>query len=267
MKMFFNIFRVLNRSRFVYQFINKINKYSFQLHRQRLIDRFFKSIDRYEVLSGQFKGTRFKILTAEFSGNPVQKLIGSYENELHWVWTSLIRNNENFIIIIGAAEGYYVNCLAASLPNSEIVAYESISESRVRCLENLKLIGAESSRVKLKGHCDPSELLQSIKDKRGFILCDIEGYEVKLFNTDVVKELRNFSLLIELHELKKSGLTITKVIQDKFKDSHEIVYINHRKYKQSDYLRTLGFTQIEQDTLINERRKYSVGWVFLRPKQ
>ena len=72
--------------------------------------------------------------------------------------------------------------------------------------------------------------------------------------------------LIELHELNKSGITITQIIQDRFKGSHDLVFINHRKYKQSDYLASLGFSQEEHDVLINEYRKYSVGWAFLRPK-
>lgn len=68
------------------------------------------------IYSGPFRGMKY--LRASTGSVILPKLIGTYENELHFVFNEIRGNNYDQFIDVGAAEGYYVVGLGKFLFNN-----------------------------------------------------------------------------------------------------------------------------------------------------
>jgi hypothetical protein len=215
-----------------------------------------------KIFQGPFKGMNFFSNPADISeGCLVPKIIGSYESELHPFIDDLKINKPNIIINIGAAEGYYSVGLKLLLQDTDVFAYDIDPKSKEKTLELSKL---NNVNISCRDEFSSSEL-NDLEKKDIFILCDIEGAELNLFNEDEIIKYKNCRLIIETHSTNIghskdilpnlfSKTHNIKVIEQTGSDSFEVPEI----ISQSNHL----------DILLSkwECRTHPTPWLSLTPK-
>lgn len=214
-----------------------------------------------KVLHGPFKGMEYPIDSIT-SRHGIPKLLGSYEQELHFTLETIITESNSYenIVDIGCAEGYYVVGLAIRTKKN-VIAFDTEPREIKFCKEMARLNKVES-KITTKDWCN-SDFLKTLNENRCFILCDCEGYEAKLFDSDTISYLTKCDLLIELHNTDK--INMAKLISKRFKNTHHIEIISSEPRNHSLYpeLKFLGDNASEY---VSEYRNSDQKWVFLKSK-
>jgi len=215
-----------------------------------------------QVRAGPFAGLRYPTGLAAAPGDLVAKLLGSYERELHGVLEEWIAEGYRQVIDVGCAEGYYAVGLAASMPMTTVDAYDIDTTARAQCSELARLNDVEE-RVRVRGTCEPSSL--SEYPARGVaLLSDCEGYERVLLDPELAPRLREWPVLVELHEFLDAS--ITETLRSRFEDSHEIEMIEGEG-RDGVGLEELSFTSARRrSAALGERRPGPMRWAYLRPR-
>ena len=239
--------------------IKKINLYMII----SLSDKFITHWKNGEILHGPFQGMKYINSRQIFGSIAVPKIIGTYESELNLPLLKIISSKYGIIIDIGSGEGYYAVGLALRLKNINVIAFDQDKYNREICMKIAKLNNVESL-VKQYGTCQIENLIEITNQyPSGLIICDIEGYEAELLNPNKIMNLCNFDMLVELHELNFYPHSIFEEFKNRFNITHDITYININPKKDSEILKN-SFNSIKRKLLINENRKISVGWIFLK---
>lgn len=147
------------------------------------------------IRNGPFAGTIYPPDAAS-SRLSIPQLMGTYEQELHDVINAIGQRKYDVVIDIGCAEGYYAVGLARLL-KTKVLAYDPEPIERAYCQDAARLNNV-SSLVELKTLFLPSDIEQ-FRGLRVLCVCDCEGFEVKIFNTETVPSTEKWDLIIELH--------------------------------------------------------------------
>jgi hypothetical protein len=224
----------------------------------------------YRVCSGPFKGLRFH--KPETGLTYYAKLLGTYEMELHPVIEELCRMRFERVVNAGAADGYYAAGLAYRMPDASIIAFEPRT-SRQSLIKRLGEINHLTRRVQIAGTCNPpalSEALQPTKSGSGrdLVFMDVEGAEEALLDLKLVPTLCSAFIMAEIHEGARPG--IGSRIAAAFASTHFLTVISTRQRRTEDFplknASRLLFAPSICQTLMNENRRGSIGWFYLRPK-
>lgn len=181
------------------------------------------------VSGGPFAGT---IYQSQAIGSAfIPKLVGSYEAELHPLFTEIINNHYQTIIDVGCAEGYYAIGLARLLKDSHVYAYDTDPVARKLC-QQMANANAVADRVTVAGQCD-AETLAALSLKHTLLISDCEGYELELLSPNLVPGLAQCDVLVELHDCFYPGLT--EEILSRFNSTHDIKLIDTAKRNPEEY--------------------------------
>lgn len=216
------------------------------------------------VQQGPFRGMKF--LPGAYACCRFQKIVGSYEHELHRLLHTLISKGQyRHIVNVGAADGYFTVGLALALPEAKGVSFEMSDYSRA-LLERTVALNEVQDRVQVKGRCDPTLLQQlssEIDPRKTLLICDVDGYEVELLTEGKVSWLPEADILLELHDCLRRG--VTKAVLAAFSATHSITHITNAgvEYARFPMLRELTFVEI--DALLNEDRRGIQDWFFMTP--
>ena len=172
------------------------------------------------VMQGPFAGMDFLPQSAE--GCHIAKLLGCYEQPLQPFIEQAITNAYPTILNIGCAEGYYAVGMAKRMPNTQVLAFDLNPKAQEVCAA-LAQKNAVSDRVKVGALFKPEDF-EIHRNQKVLVLCDIEGAENELLNPEAAPALKGMDIIVESHECLIPG--ITKVLIDKFKDTHQITLIN-----------------------------------------
>jgi hypothetical protein len=211
------------------------------------------------VLRGPFSGLRFS--TEILLNIPcAQRLVGSYEKELHPVFKDLDQKKDyEMVVDIGCAEGYYAVGLALLL-NLPVFAFDVDPEARRRCRETSELNGV-GSLVEIGNYCDGRTLRRLTRGKRCFVVSDCEGYEMELFDHEAASDLRRSDVLIEIHEIRQTS--VYESICKAFMSTHTI-HTYEAIARDVDEYPELSFLGSDAAKAIEEWRHARQRWVFLR---
>lgn len=244
-------------------------------HRRREIEeeRAWKHIDfaqlfhEKKVLNGPFKGMEYPSLQS--AGSMIYpKLIGSYEKELSEVMEVICSKSYSEIIDIGCAEGYYAIGLSLRIPNAKVFAYDTDEKARNLCLRMAGLNKVDD-RVVVRSLCTAETLADFPFTDQALIICDCEGYELKLFSKINVKNLAKCDLLIETHDLV--DINISTYLIELFSPTHEITAISSlddiMKAKNYHFKEVEGMNLLTKKKLFSEIRLATMEWLFLTPKK
>jgi hypothetical protein len=148
------------------------------------------------------------------------------------------------------------------MPQTTVDAYDIDTAARAKCVELARLNGVQE-RVRVHGICEPSSLAEY--PQRGVaLLSDCEGYERVLLDPELAPRLREWPILVELHEFLDT--TITEALRTRFDDSHEIEIIEGDG-REGDGLEELDFASARQRVaVLGERRPGPMRWAHLRPR-
>ena len=228
-----------------------------------LLNLFLRIESGNRVLSGPFSGMVFHYPQLEYA-----MLLGTWELELAGVWEKILTTNFPLMVDVGAAEGYYAVGMAYRKPDAKVVAYEM--DDRVR--KNLfALRDANQVNLEVHGKCEPKDLANLGERLEGaFILMDVEGYEGVLLDPIEIPSLAKATILVELHDMYFKDCTT--IIEERFKDTHEIQRVNGVKRTLDHLTSSVELAKIffSQDRLLgymDEGRPYEMHWFYMVPKQ
>ena len=215
------------------------------------------------VLHGPFKGLKYPSLESVGSGL-YPKLIGSYERELSGVFELICHQDYSEILDIGCAEGYYAIGCSMRMPSAKIFAYDTSERARALCEEMATLNNIES-QITIRSSCTAEELADFHFTKKGFIICDCEGYEYELFNEKNVPNLKCCDLVIEVHDFLNPD--ISSKLRTLFFDTHEISVIksisDDEKTMLYYYKESEDLSPLLKKILFREGRPGIMEWLLL----
>jgi hypothetical protein len=231
------------------------------VYRVKLLEREF--VRRYGTIvqRGPFAGMSFLSKTADSCLMP--KLLGCYEAELHSHVRASIGRGYEAVLNIGCAEGYYAVGLARLLPSTQIYAYDTDAGAQAAC-RRLAEANNVAARVQVHGIFRGDDF-ESFAGRPSLVLCDIEGAEATLLDPERYPALREFDVIVELHEFLDPGISAR--ITDRFAPSHSIELVQRSCRNESlpdmfdhrsDLLRFLA---------VWEWRQGKISWAVMRAQK
>jgi hypothetical protein len=215
-----------------------------------LIEITTRYIERYgsTVRYGPFAGTIYP-LEAALSHNSIPKLLGTYEQELHYTIRNIGQRKYDLIVDIGGAEGYYAVGLARLL-RTKVLTYDPEPIERSFC-EKAARLNAVSQFIELRDLFRASDV-RLLRNRRVLGISDCEGFESEIFNASTIHDMTGWDLLIELHGEAAEKLTSLRWPQK--------VVIITRGPRSRTYVELEGLG--DQDTLLSEGRAENQMWLW-----
>lgn len=237
------------------------------------------------VQAGPFAGMRYVDRAVGSALTP--KLLGTYERELGPCIERALALAFPLVVDIGAAEGYYAVGVARRSPQARVVAFEMLEAGR-RALRELAALNqvpcveatCVSSRactvepvpqgaVELHAGCDLQHLRAVLTGAdRALVICDVEGYEDTLLVPSEVPELARATLLVELHEFCRPG--ISERLRERFASTHEVKRIWQEPRSRSDFVFESWLTKLlpgfYRDWAVSEWRPERMSWLWMEPR-
>ena len=218
------------------------------------------------VKNGFFKGMKYPSFDSVCS-TIFPKIIGSYEAELKDTIQQIIQNNYDVIIDVGCAEGYYAVGLAMQT-KATVLAYDTDANARKLCLE-MATLNSVQDKIQIKETFTIDDIKKLDPNKRTVIICDCEGYEKQLFNSENCKNLKNCDLLIETHDL--FDLSISSYLINLFKNTHQNPIIissidDNKKVQIYQFPETENLDLITKKIIFAEERKAIMEWLYIEKR-
>lgn len=220
-----------------------------------------------QVKRGPFTGMRLGQKLKWDDGNLSNKLIGAYESELHNTFKKIAQRKPDTIINIGCAEGYYAVGFARMFPDATIYALDLDNDSLDLCEENARNNNVKNI-ITCVGKAGP-ENLDLGQGKRLFFV-DIEGDEFWLLDKTKCPLLNDSDIIVECHDfffLEYSPNVISKELQERFSDSHDVELITEGIPCPSDYPWLSGLPMGTVLLAITEKRPSPTVWLACWTKQ
>lgn len=236
---------------------------SFLEHHWGLVNETNRYVKRYgdTVLRGPFQGLIYPRSVLERS--VANKLIGTYELELHSFLEEAIKSGPQRVIDVGSAEGYYAVGLARRLPDATVFAFDADRWARKRTAEMAHVNGV--TNLNTFGLCSKRWLFENVRDKT-FVVMDCEGCEAELLSATPRLVLPRLSWwLIELHETRAPG--VTDSLRQRFNKTHHTELCPGRIRKPEDCPEFLKFAMdLAIIKLLDEHRDPGQQWLLCRPR-
>jgi|AntRauTorcE11897_2_1112592.scaffolds.fasta_scaffold19497_2 hypothetical protein len=219
---------------------------------------------------GPFKGMKYNIREAHGS-TWLPKLFGIYESELHPTLNEIISDRlptYDVIIDVGTADGYYLTGFALKSKNLnksiDLIGFELDEKRRNECKRLSQLNGVNDVKLLKKG--TPQNLASVVKKyKKGLIFCDCEGCEFTLFSKSMIKNLTNFDLLIEIHDIEE-GESAFNIFIKKLSKHFDIDIIGANKILNMNKIEDVKIPKFILREIFTEGRIKSVGWIYAKSK-
>lgn len=219
------------------------------------------------VLNGPFKGLIYPNFKS-FGSAIFPKILGSYESEITPIWNKIIKINYEYIIDVGAAEGYYSVGLAKIFREKCNVLAVDVNPDALSLLEKIAKLNDVENFIETKLHINSDEIAIKCNGKRNFILSDCEGYENELFSTNNLPSLKLCDLLVEVHDSKVPGTS--GFLIELFSKTHNI----ERIFSVDDFQKTNYYRYHELESLshpakfkiLAEGRNHIQEWLFIQAK-
>jgi Methyltransferase domain len=212
-----------------------------------------------KVQSGPFEGM---VCESTVSGNHVPKVMGIYELELHDIMEQIVQTDYPLVIDVGCGEGYYLVGLARRMVSAKFIGFDIDPEARAAAIDQARLNGV-LDRVTVNGKCDP-EILQTVLRPGSLVISDCEGYEMELFQPDLVPALSRCDMLIEMHEMFSPG--VTAALRERFEPTHEIHLVDTVDRDPKLYPALNSLSPKQQRLAVDESRCDLMQWAWMRAK-
>jgi hypothetical protein len=218
------------------------------------------------VVSGPFAGTRTIGTSAGSSYSP--KILGTYELELHPLWTVGWLGRFRSLVNLGCGEGFYLAAIAHLLrshrqPLPSLSGYDLDRSALAEARRLLAANGFESATLAATGWEDalaagPGPVL---------LFCDIEGAEAIVLDPAVVPGLASVAIVCEVHDDPGSDAT-KRLLLRRFQASHHIREFAAQPRTPADFPRVslCRFDDAGKLALMDEHRKRGNNWVLLEPR-
>jgi hypothetical protein len=225
------------------------------------------ALEKRQILAGPFKGMKYG-QTRSMCSTLYPKLLGTYEHELAAAFDAALARKPPLIVDVGAADGYYAVGFAFRDPGTRVIAYDQDPRARAELAKLAELNGV-SSRIEIRGRCEPAEL-QSIQQPTGLMIVDCEGFEEFAMSAETIAHLSGWEFIIETHDGFSPG--ITKRLIDRFTASHRVEVIDavhdFDKVDQIPVPLLDGLPRREADMVLAEGREHAcLRWLVCSPSK
>ena len=223
---------------------------------------------RGKVAGGVFSGMAY--VRQSVGSQLIPKWLGTYECELIPLFISLLAHKFEYIIDVGAAEGYYAVGAAIKWPAASVTAFESTEDGRTS-IEELARLNGVGNRIKISGHCDVAGLAMAIPQTgAGLIIMDVEGAEYELLEPSSIHAFDRCHIVVELHEWVHGNLDAA--LRKRFAPTHAISETWTRKRTMRDFAspevamppRLLHRGLI---AAVDEWRPGPMRWLYMQPRE
>jgi len=211
------------------------------------------------VASGPFRGLQY---IESWDGSYFsQKLLGTYEKELHDTIEEICLGDYQKVIDIGAAEGYYACGLVHRMPAIRMVAFEADTRYHA-ALREIASRNSLSERIEIFGRCEADSLASAL-DPRDMclVICDAEGAEFDLLDPSIVPRLFEVDLLVEVHEDVRPGVIAT--LTNRFAATHTILPVGHKDRTEADLPPAITLKPDLALQAMDECRGTSADWLWM----
>lgn len=238
-----------------------------ELRPDRVADRLLAELAVHQrIVGGPFVGLRHPGRSVGSERWPKQ--LGTYECELAPLLPRLDQAGFRTVINVGSAEGYYAVGLARRWPPARVIAFELDPTGRDLTAENARINGV-ADRIEIRAAANPESLVAALRDdSRGLLLMDVEGAEDELLDGPVLPALRDYHVLVELHDIRRERLG--ERLRARFAATHRIEEIVTRPRRFSDFtyppnplLRAYLLRQLIR--ISDELRGAPMRWFYLTP--
>lgn len=178
------------------------------------------------VMQGPLLGLDFLRESAE--GCHIAKLLGCYEQPLQPFIEAAIQKQYPTILNIGCAEGYYAVGMARRMPNTRVLAHDLNPKAQEVCAQ-LAQKNQVADRVAVGGLFTPADFA-AYAGQKVLLMCDIEGAERELLDSQAAPALKGMDIIVESHECLTKG--ITQLLIDRFKATHDITLVQDDGQRQ-----------------------------------
>jgi hypothetical protein len=186
-------------------------------------------------------------------------LLGTYESELHEIWSSLLEHSFSQVINIGSKFGYYAVGLALKYPEIDIVAFDIDPWAREATLAMARVNSIKNIRV--EGFCGNKWIRKNLKPS-ALLICDCEGFEAELFSQDLGDNIGTLTAVIEIHdELVPDA---SSRIWNAFQKTHELIEICHSESAGSQAC--LPFLTADEISIAAREIRGEQSWIVCIPK-
>jgi len=225
----------------------------------------WKTRDR--VRDGPFKGQKIAF-HGTLHSSYVPKVLGIYERELHDIVDEICKRAPHTIVNIGAGDGYYTIGFSQRIPSVTLIAFEADERARANLARNAAVNRVEGN-ISIRASCGTAELRESLQNThRPTIVCDVEGYEAVLLDPTSIVELHNADILVEIHDFIVPG--VSKLIQNRFSASHEIVEIEQKQRSVKDFPWRTPLTVLIPnrylELIVSEGRPAITTWLWMKAR-
>ena len=195
-------------------------------------------------------------------------LLGLYEKEV-MEELSKASKNYDYLIDLGAADGYYaIGCLVSGMFD-KTYCYEISEQSRKHLASNSSLNGV-SDKIDINGIATndffKGLLAKNVNLEKCLLLCDIEGGEFELFDNDVLEAFQHSTIIIEIHEWHENGLERYQKLRDRASRFFDISELKTTSRDLSPYPEVASLNDNDRWLLCSEGRHHLMTWLVLKPK-
>jgi len=213
------------------------------------------------VQAGPFAGLTYPDDRLADIDAPSAKLLGTYEQEIAWVFERALTSNVTAFIDIGCADGYYAVGMAHASAAITTYAYDLASSARDLCAATATASEA-MPRVRI-GKRFTVDLLASMPTDGALVLCDIEGAEVDLFDARAAAGLARSVVVVEVHETRRPGAG--RYLREVFSRTHDAVSVAQAPRREIP-IQLGGWSEQDQTRAMSESRDPSLHWLVLTPR-
>jgi hypothetical protein len=261
--------RYLLHFKFIYKWVDLIadqSQRAIKQYTEAKLQKLLIADGPARILRGPFKGMVYP-QNYTLQMEQIQKIIGSYESELHAVIELACTQKYADVVNIGAGEGYYAVGLAMRMPEVSMYAFEMDQQAAEACKQMAAANHVDHQFI-FKGECnvDQLALLEFNPKRKGLIVCDCEGCELEVLDPKRIPQLRYCDLLVEIHDLSPNGPSSFEMMNSKFVETHVIKPINMKSRDLKHFTELETLNKLEVETVLSQRRLYSVGWMFLESR-
>jgi len=216
------------------------------------------------VAGGPFQGMKVSEAVSWGDGDILPKYLGFYEAELAPFFDEMQSQTFDFVVNVGAAEGFYAVGSALVLKTDRVIAVDIDQAALDATQENAALNGVGH---KLEGMLGlDAEGLRALASTatRCLIISDCEGFELELFSDRAVEALKGSFCLVECHDF--IGQDVAGLLAQRFSASHDIEIIEEgaRNPNQYDILRSKS--SLDRWLAVSEGRPETMRWLIARPR-
>jgi len=216
------------------------------------------------VQAGPFRGMTLIEESSWHGGNILQKLLGTYECELHQEIERIVAINPALVINIGCAEGYYAVGLALRLPQAVIHVFDKDPVALQICERTAKANRAEIN-LRLEAPPSTSALTTILRNEsRAALFVDCEGCEKTLFEEVARDMLVMSTIIVECHDYIHCG--ITDSLQRKFEGTHEMKFISQGGRNPNADPLLQSYHEDVRWLAVSEGRPVPMHWLCAYPK-